>query len=253
MSKTIDLNADLGEDESPEGIARDIAIMKVVSSCNIACGGHAGSARSMEMMLTSAKQHHVSAGAHPSYPDRNNFGRSSINISAEDLIESLQHQLADIAAIARRVEVELFHLKPHGALYNDAQDDPELSDILVTLAQKEQLALVGVADTLLAETARSSGIRFIAEAFVDRRYDDRARLVSRSVAGAVIAEEEQRLEQALALTNAAPITTASGGYITVPAETLCLHSDSEGALKTAHAIRAGIERSGVEISSLQSR
>lgn len=252
MSKTIDLNADLGEDESPEGIARDLAIMKVVSSCNIACGGHAGSARSMEMMLRAAKQHNVSAGAHPSYPDRDNFGRTRMEISVKGLSANLHDQLEDITAIAKLVGVELFHLKPHGALYNDAQDNPELSDLLVALAKKEELALVGMADTILAEKARNSGIRFIAEAFVDRRYDDHARLVSRSVEGAVIAEEEQRLDQALALANAAPITTVSGSFLTVPAETLCLHSDSEGALETAYAIRRGIERSGAGITGLQS-
>ncbi|MEO9468900.1 5-oxoprolinase subunit PxpA [Parasphingorhabdus sp.] len=252
MIKTIDLNADLGEDESPDGIARDLTIMQVISSCNIACGGHAGSARSMETMLRAAKRHNVSAGAHPSYPDRDNFGRSTMEISAEDLTVSLQGQLRDITAIAQQTAVKLFHLKPHGALYNDAQDDPQLSDLLVALAKKEQLALVGMADTVLADTARRSGIRFIAEAFVDRRYDDHARLVSRNIEGAVIAGEEPRLEQALALTNAAHITTASGGLITVPTETLCLHSDSKGALETARVIRRGIERSGVEIASPQS-
>jgi UPF0271 protein len=247
MTSVIDLNADLGEDDSPAGIARDIVIMDIVSSCNIACGGHAGSPEIMRTMLAAAKARAIAPGAHPSYPDRIGFGRESIDISLADLEISLTEQLQDIGAIAAEVGVTLTHLKPHGALYNDAQDDSELSTLLVDIAARTNLALVGLPGSLVEKKATQQGIAYIAEAFIDRRYSGNGRLVPRSEAGAVIADEDQRIQQGLSLARGTALTTQDGTPLTISAQSLCLHSDSNGALETAKKMRLALEHAGIVI------
>ncbi len=251
MNSTIDLNADLGEDDSPAGIARDIAIMDIVSSCNIACGGHAGSPMTMRTMLAAAKSNHIAPGAHPSYPDRTNFGRLSMDITLEELEACLTSQLQDITTIADQVGVPLTHLKPHGALYNDAQDDPALSSLLVALAARAGLALVGMPGSLIEKMAAEREISFIAEAFINRRYTANGRLVPRSEAGAVIADEDGRIHQGLALATGTGLTSQEGTDLTVEANCLCLHSDSDGALETAKKMRRALEQAGIVIGPVK--
>lgn len=246
VTHSIDLNADLGEDEIAEGIARDIAIMDIVSSCNIACGGHAGSPETMRAMLVAAKAKGVAAGAHPAYPDRANFGRVSMEIDPARLTASLLEQVKAIAAIAADIGAEITHLKPHGALYNDAQDNENLADVIVAVADVAKLALVGMAGSILHRKADEAGVRFIAEAFIDRRYTEHSRLVPRTENGAVIANDADRVQQGLALAEGTAIA-ADNGSQTIRADTLCLHSDSAGALATAKAMRRALEREGISI------
>ena len=251
MTLTIDLNADLGEDDNPAGIARDIAIMDIVSSCNIACGGHAGSPEVMRTILTAAKSRSIAPGAHPSYPDRAGFGRKTIDISLVELEDSLSRQLQDITAIASDVGVPLTHIKPHGALYNDAQDDPDLSTLLVDMAERANLALVGMPGSLIQQKALDQGIPFIAEAFIDRLYSQKGRLVPRSEPGAVIANDEARIRQGLCLATATPFPAQGDVPLTIEAQTLCLHSDSDGALETAKRMRTALERAGIMIGQVR--
>ena len=247
MKSSIDLNADLGE--MPESQDRDVAILDVVSSCNIACGGHAGDAASMAAMLAAAEARGVAAGAHPSYPDRAHFGRRSLDIDAEALAASLRAQLTDFLEAAKAAGSAIHHVKPHGALYNDMADDPALATLVAQVCADvlPGTALVGLAQSVAAKAAHQAGLPFIAEAFVDRRYTAAARLVSRTEADAVIAEPADRTAQALALATGAPITTAQGDALVLTADTLCLHSDSDAALETATAIRAALEAAGLTI------
>ena len=247
MKPVIDLNADLGEDESPAGIARDIAIMDIISSCNIACGGHAGSPETMQIMLEAAQSKGVAAGAHPSYPDRDGFGRASMDISLVELEASLIEQIDQIRALAVDSGAELPHMKPHGALYNDAQDDPELSHLLVELAEKTGLSMVGMAGSVLHETAIAKKVGFISEAFIDRQYSSKGRLVPRGETGAVIATEDERIRQGLSLARGDLLVARDGAKLQVEAQTLCLHSDSDGALETAKQMRDALERAGIAI------
>ncbi len=249
MKHCIDLNADLGEDETPAGIARDLAMMDIISSCNIACGAHAGSPKNIRLMLEAAKAKGISAGAHPSYPDRENFGRVSINIALDELKEDLRQQLDIIAATARALGSALTHLKPHGALYNDAQDDEELSEVLISLSANYRLKLVGMDRSILQGMAISKGVEFITEAFIDRRYLSNGRLTPRSFDSAVIASEKDRLEQGLSLAQGKEIVDNLGAQIFVSAQTLCLHSDSEGALETARAMKTALRNCGFEIEA----
>ncbi len=249
MKRTIDLNADLGEAETTDGMARDIAIMEIVSSCNIACGGHAGSPTTMRAMLAAAKEKAVSAGAHPSYPDRENFGRVSMTIRSEDLQASILEQLQRIKSLAAEIGVSITHLKPHGALYNDAQDSDGLAELLVEIARGEQLPLIGMAGSVVEKKSKENDVRFITEAFIDRRYTEHSRLVPRAEQNAIIPDDAARIEQGLALAQTLPITVSGNQPRTIKAETLCLHSDSDGALATAIAMRHALENEGISIAS----
>lgn len=247
MIRCIDLNADLGEDESTEGIDRDLAMMDIVSSCNIACGGHAGSVENMRTMLLAAKVKGVQAGAHPSYPDRANFGRVSMTMPMEELKRSLEKQVATFKGAASQTGTTIHHLKPHGALYNDAQDNVDLAELLVDLARTEELIIVGMAGASVHYRADVAGVPFVAEAFIDRRYRPDQRLVPRSEKDAVLSSQADRLAQGLALATGESIMAANGQTIAVNAQTLCLHSDSDGALATAQSMRTALEKSGVTI------
>lgn len=249
MTDTIDLNADLGEDESANGIARDIAIMDIVTSCNIASGGHAGSPETMRAMLVAAQARGVSVGAHPSYPDRVNFGRTSLVMDSGSLKTSIMEQMEAIEAIAKDIAAQITHMKPHGALYNDAQDDEVLAEMLVSIALTKKLALVGMGASIMGRMASEHGVRFITEGFIDRQYTEHSRLVPRSEKGAVICGEADRIQQGLALAKGEAIATAGGQLTVIHAETLCLHSDSDGALATAKEIRRALEQAGIEIAA----
>ncbi len=253
MTSNIDLNADLGE--MPESQARDIAILDIVTSCNIACGGHAGDAASMAVMLEAAKARGVAAGAHPSYPDREHFGRRSLAIDGEALAASLREQIEAFEQAALVVGCAVHHVKPHGALYNDMADDAALAELVATVCAKALpgTPLVGLAGSALEAAAREAGLPFIAEAFVDRLYTAKARLVPRSDPGAVIAEPSARAAQALALATGKPIRASGGGDLSLTADTLCLHSDSDFALESAIEIRAALEAAGLTIRPASSR
>jgi UPF0271 protein len=178
----IDLNADLGE-----GGACDEELLRVVSSCNVACGGHAGDAESMGLTVRSAIANGVAVGAHPAYPDREGFGRESGFMTGDALYESLTEQVSELADIAAHLGARLTHVKPHGALYNDALRDGTLADVIarVTAEAPGEPAFVGMANTELEFAAKRHGLTFIAEAFVDRAYEPDGALVSRKEPGAV--------------------------------------------------------------------
>lgn len=233
MIRSIDLNADLGE--QPEFEARDIALMQHISSCNIACGGHAGDARSMALMLAAARDAGVAAGAHPSYPDRANFGRTSLEIPLPDLIASLIGQVRALEKIAAGQGIRLAHIKPHGALYNDLADRPDMAAAVARALHEAfpELALVGLAHGAFEDAARSAGARFIAEGFVDRGYTPARRLIPRRQPGALIEADDARAAQAVAIATGAPVTTSDGSPITILAQSLCIHSDSAGSEQTA--------------------
>lgn len=227
---TIDLNADLGE-----GDLYDADLLKIVSSCNVACGGHAGDAETMRKTLLSAIENDVSIGAHPSYPDREGFGRRSGYLSGEALFTSLTRQIEALQSVAMEIGATLTHVKPHGALYNDAVNDPELSDIIARAikATVPDVAFVGLPKSQLQRAAVDHELRFIAEGFIDRAYQDDGQLVPRSEPGAVHKSLDLVLPQAVSLVG--------------KVDTLCIHGDTPGAAQAAAAVRQSLEEKGVEI------
>ncbi len=241
---SIDLNADLGE-----GDAYDLALLSVVSSCNIACGGHAGDAQSMAETIRAAVKHDVLVGAHPSYPDRDGFGRRSRYSEGSTLLVSLSEQIKALGLIAESEGVVLTHVKPHGALYNDAASDRVLAELLVEAIKQETNAasLVGPPESELQEAARRGDLRFIGEAFVDRVYGSDGRIVPRSEPGAVHSDINTISTQAVGLATTGQVTAQNGDVIKIAADTLCIHGDTKNAYQVALAVRDVLNANGVEI------
>ncbi len=240
----IDLNADLGE-----GGAYDLALLNVVSSCNIACGGHAGDAQSMAETVRGAITHHVSIGAHPSYPDRDGFGRRNWYAEGSLLLESLSEQIAALHQIAESEGAVLTHVKPHGALYNDAADDRALAELVVEAIKQgtDSVSLVGPPASELQQAATRGDLRFVGEAFVDRVYGSDGRIVPRSEPGAVHSDINTISTQAVGLATAGQVTAQNGDVIKIAADTLCIHGDTENAYQVALAVRDVLQANGVEI------
>ncbi len=241
---TIDLNADLGE-----GDPHDEALLKIVSSANIACGGHAGDAETMAQTIRSAIANGVAVGAHPGYPDRDGFGRESGFMEGDALYESLTEQVTALADTAAQMGARLAHVKPHGALYNDAVRDRALADIIarVTAEAPGEPAFMGMANTELEFAAKRHGLTFVAEAFVDRAYEPDGTLVSRKEPGAVHEDMAVATTQAVRLAEDGRTTARNGDEVSVRADTLCIHGDTPGAAEKARAVRDVLESHGVEI------
>ncbi len=230
----IDLNADLGEGDS-----HDAELLTIVSSCNIACGGHAGDDASMRETVASAISNNVAIGAHPSYPDREGFGRRSAFLVGDELRASLIAQIKKFAAIVKEQGATLVHIKPHGALYNDAVNDRELAGMVAgcVAAAAPGAAFVGLPNSEMQDAASRHSLNFIAEGFIDRAYQDDGQLVPRSEPGAVHKSLELVLPQAVSLVG--------------KVDTLCIHGDTPGAVQAAAAVRDALEKQGVEIRALR--
>lgn len=249
MSKQIDLNADIGELPGDEGRALDAAILSSVTSCNIACGGHAGDEDSMRETLKLAKKAGVRAGAHPSYPDREGFGRRTIEISEEALQQSLAAQVAALRSEAVSLGVSLTHLKPHGALYNEAAQDSGLALMIASVTSNAGIAtLVGPPLSKLELAAGAFGLDYFGEGFADRSYEEDGSLTPRSEPGSVYDEEESQIKQALQIA-AGSVSTRTGKRILLPVQTICVHGDTPGAQKSASRIRDALIAEGFTLGA----
>ncbi|MCU1350762.1 MAG: LamB/YcsF family protein [Acidobacteria bacterium] len=222
----IDLSADLGE-----GAPGEDEVWPLITSANVACGGHVGDEASMLDAVRRAREYGVRIGAHPSYPDRANFGRKSMSMSASALFSALRQQIDALGAIAG----ELHHVKPHGALYNDAHRDSALAGIVVEAIGG--LAIVCSDTSQMAAAARAAGKPVIREAFADRRYQPDGSLVSRSIAGSLLSVDEAAAQAEL-LVNEAVAIACDGSRVPIAFDTICVHADLEGASARLRAIRA---------------
>lgn len=248
MTRSICLNADIGELPGEAGRALDRAILKVVSRCSIACGGHAGDAESMALTLRMAHAYGVLAGAHPSYPDREGFGRSRNNVSAAELAASLKDQVSDLLRIAAATGTQVCHIKPHGALYNDAVKDAGLATMVAGLCLENRIpVLLGPPASEMERAAQASGLTYIAEGFADRSYEADLSLTPRNLPGAVFHDAESQSAQALSLVLRHEVTTRTGETIALHVQTLCLHGDTPGAAENAALLRAALEAQGIAI------
>jgi UPF0271 protein len=234
----IELNADVGEG------CDDASLMPYLARVSIACGGHAGDAVSMGTALRLAAEHGLAVGAHPSYPDRLQFGRRPLAASREDVVAWVTQQTEVLAEHAARLGLRLAHVKPHGALYNVAAQDAGVARAVAqaVAAFDPALALVGLAGSRLIEAGLEAGLPVLNEAFADRRYQTSGQLVSRETPGALITDPETAARQALALTRGEGIVTLAGEAVPIRADTLCLHSDTPSALIVAAAVHAALNR-----------
>lgn len=243
----VDLNCDLGE-----GCGYDAAIMPFITSANIACGYHAGDAATMTETIKLALEHNVNIGAHPGYLDRENFGRTEMSLSAEDVYKIVGDQIDALAEIAHSNGAQLRHVKPHGALYNQAARDPELA-IAIAKAVKDHdpsLILFGLSGSPYIDEAEALGLTTAAEVFADRTYQADGSLTSRKLPNALITDVAAASAQALQMVQNSTVTTTDGGSIPVRADTICLHGDGSTAVEMAAAIRDRLWSSGVHIRPL---
>lgn len=229
----IDLNADLGE-----GGKFDSQLLSLISSANIACGGHAGDPQSMRKAVTQALKNSVNVGAHPSFPDRHNFGRTRVDISETQLSDSIYQQIMALRAICDELGAKLFHVKPHGAFYNEVAKNKVLGLILIDVIKRidPELKLMILAGSPLVKLARQQGLTVIEEAFADRTYLNDGSLAPRSEDGAVIHDPQQALQQVRQIIRNMPVTTLDGQPIIINATSICLHGDNEQALEFARLI-----------------
>jgi UPF0271 protein len=243
----IDLNADLGE-----GGADDLAILDCVSSVNIACGGHAGDAGSMRTAVQAAVARGVAVGAHPSYADRAHFGRRDMQLAPQALHELLVAQISALATIAASAGTRLRHVKPHGALYNQASRDPALADTVVQAiaAIDRSLFVVGLSGGALTRAARAVGMTALDEVFADRAYTDDGELAPRGLPGALLEGPEAALAQAMRLIEQGQVHTLSGNLIALRADTVCLHGDGPHALALARLLRRTLEQKHIAVRAL---
>jgi len=230
-----DLNCDLGEGEKP---ARLRALMKWITSANVACGGHAGSVRSMEYCVRQARGWNVLLGAHPGYWDREHFGRRSQDISPAQFELLLIHQVSGLEKIARAGHMRLHHIKLHGALYHDVECDSGLATVYAeTVARFWPKAIIYAAPNgCVKEAAEANGVTVWEEAFADRAYMSDGTLVPRDVAGAVLGDPRQIVERLRGIHIHRKLETISGSYIPMAPRTVCVHSDTPEAVRIARAI-----------------
>ncbi len=209
----IDLNCDLGE-----GCSNDAALFPLIHSANIACGGHAGSPTIMLQSLQLAKQHGVRVGAHPGYMDREHFGRRELTIPADNLLADCVYQIAALEALARHCRLRLAYIKPHGALYNQAQRDSNIATVLIEVAQFFGLPLMGLPQSALAKAAQQAGVGYLAEGFADRKYLPNGQLVPRSEPNAMITDPIEAAQQVKHLQTMGQV------------ETICVHGDQPNVI-----------------------
>lgn len=240
----IDLNADLGE-----GCASDAALLQLVSSTNIACGFHAGDAQTMLASVREALKNGVAIGAHPSFPDRENFGRTAMTLPPETVYAQTLYQIGALAAIARAEGGVMRHVKPHGMLYNQAAKDPQLADAIARAvhACDPSLILVGLAGSELIRAGEHYGLTTRQEVFADRGYQADGSLVPRIQPGALVEDEEHALAQTLGMVESGRVKSITGEWANVVAQTVCIHGDGEHALAFARRLRAAFEERSIRI------
>jgi UPF0271 protein len=242
----IDLNADLGE-----GCGSDAALLQLVSSANIACGFHAGDAETMLACVREALKNGVAIGAHPSFPDRENFGRTAMTLPPETVYAQVVYQIGALAAIVRAEGGRLRHVKPHGMLYNQAAKEPALAEAIARAVQAvdPNLILVGLAGSELIRAGERYGLVTREEVFADRGYQADGSLVPRSQPGALIADEQQSLTQTLEMVQHGRVKSITGEWATVKAQSVCIHGDGEHALEFARRLRNEFAAQNIKISA----
>jgi len=243
----IDLNCDMGE-----GAGEDARIVPLVSSVNVACGFHAGDPSTIRETIRLAAHHGVAVGAHPSYPDRAGFGRAPMARSPGQVRDDVLYQVAAVRAFCAAEGVRLVHVKPHGALYNTAAQDPELARAIAEAVRQIDpgLVVVCLAGSPMAGVVRSLGLRCAEEAFADRGYTPRGTLVPRGEPGALVEDADAVAERVVGLARHRRVTSVAGPPVAVAADTICLHGDTPDAAALASAIRARLAREGIEVRAL---
>lgn len=240
----IDINCDVGE-----GIGNENELFPFISSCNIACGGHAGDDASMLQITKMAKHHKVLVGAHPSYPDKDNFGRRSIDIEPNVLIKSIQNQIKNLENILKIESVSMHHIKPHGALYNDLAMNQELAQTFLKGIKKYKTSnvLYVPPNSVISEEATKQAFTIKYEAFADRNYNTDLSLVSREKPNAVISDPYEVLKHLTKMIREQSVVTMNGEIVKIKADTYCLHGDTPNALQILMYLSKELPKQNIQI------
>ena len=244
--RSIDLNSDLGE-----GAGHDAEIMPLVTSTNIACGAHAGDERTMRDAVELALRHGVAVGAHPGYPDRENFGRLPLAMDSLALIESVAAQVRALSEIAGTLGARVRHVKAHGAMYNQAERDPAIASAVASGIWDDTrgaaLLVFAPPNSAMLERAAAMDLRVAREGFVDRAYEPDGTLRSRRLPGALHTDPRVAAAQAVSFVTEGGVRAHDGSFLPLEVETLCLHGDTPGAPAIAHAVREALAREGIAV------
>ena len=243
-----DLNCDMGE-----GMPNDAEIMPFISSANISCGAHAGNDATIRETIRLAMKHGIALGAHPSFPDRLNFGRKEVSCTASEVYQWVHEQVAHFIKILQMEEGILHHVKPHGALYNLAARDQEKAFALAKAVQDAAGAaiLYGLSGSHLISEGKAAGLSTASEVFADRTYQDDGSLTPRSMPGALIENETKALDQVIEMIREKKVHTLSGKFVPIVADTVCLHGDGKQAAAFARKIHQSLQNQGIAIQTFR--
>jgi 5-oxoprolinase (ATP-hydrolysing) subunit A len=255
MTLTVDLNADMGEGFGPWKMGDDAALLRMITSANVACGFHASDPDVMAKTMKAAVQHGTGIGAHPGFADLQGFGRRRLQLSQGELRHMVAYQLGAAQAMARLAGGRVRHLKLHGALANMAAEDALMAQACyeAALAIDPDIIIMVLAATAQQEAVHSLGCTWAAEIFADRAYNDDATLVDRNLPDAVIHDPAVAAARMVEMVKAGAIITASGHEIPTPIDTICLHGDTAGAVNIAQATRAALVSAGIRVAQFQGR
>jgi UPF0271 protein len=251
---SIDLNCDMGESFGPWKMGQDSDMMPHITSANIACGAHAGDPDVMAATVRLAVDHSVAIGAHPGYPDLRWFGRRPMRLTHAEVVNLLLYQLGALWAVVRAAGAELHHVKPHGALYNQACEDASLAGAVAEGVSRfsRSLYLVGLPNSALARAADESGLSFLSEGFADRRYEPNGSLRDRRYADSLLTDPEEAASQALSLALGS-VLTHGGASLDLRVDTLCIHGDTPGAPQIAQKVRARLQAGGIMVAPVAAK
>ncbi len=245
--KSIDLNCDVGE-----GISTDVQIIPLISSANIACGLHAGDESTIKKTIELCIQHDVAVGAHPSWPDRKNFGRTEMQMSEKELYDCVTQQLYIIQNIAASLGSTIHHVKPHGALYNQSAKDKMIAYTIAKAVKDVDASLIlfGLSGSISLSAATALGLKAVHEVFADRTYQDDGSLTPRSHFNALITDKKIAVQQVLQMINEGTVRATSGKIIQLKVDTICLHGDGKQAVEFSRRIYQTLKQNRIEIKSV---
>ena len=246
----IDIHCDLGE-HNGNGIERDRELMKWISSANIACGFHAGNPATMSETILLAKASNVSVGAHPSFNDREGFGRRNVKTTGQEVYDIVLHQVNTLAAVAKSHEVKLHHVKPHGALYNMAARDATLAGAIARAVRDFDIGLIiyGLSGTELIVQAQKVGLLTKQEGFMDRTYQSDGTLTPRTETNALIRDTDIAVNQVIRMIRDREVVATNGVVLKIHVDTVCIHGDGQNAVEFAREVNQKLKGAGIEITS----
>jgi 5-oxoprolinase (ATP-hydrolysing) subunit A len=249
---SIDLNCDMGESFGAWRMGSDVELMDYVSSINVACGFHAGDASVIRQTIEAAIEKNVSIGAHPSFPDLQGFGRRELKMTAREIFDVVLYQISAVKGICEALGAKLHHVKPHGALYNQAAKNAEMAGAIAEAVRAidENLIFYGLSGSFLISEAEKINLKTASEVFADRTYQADGSLTPRTESNALIHDAKKSVAQVLQMIRTRTVTATGGEIVSIKAETVCLHGDGANALDFAGTINSELARNGISIQAV---